>query len=110
VGYTDLILNAGTDFRSNVDMLADDGTPIDLTGFVFQSQIRKSYYSINATANIIMTVVDAANGNVSMTLDAANTANISPGKYVYDILVTNAANVKSRLAEGQITVTPRVTK
>lgn len=110
MAYTDLTLDAGTDFTSNLDLLADDGTPINLTNYVFESQVRKSYYSINATANIIMTVVDAANGNVSMSLDAANTANIAPGRYVYDILVTDSSNNKSRLAEGILTVTPRVSK
>lgn len=110
MAYTDLYIDAGTDFRSNVDMLADDGTAINVAGYIFQSQIRKSYFSVNATANIVMTIVDGPNGNVTMSMDAANTANIAPGRYVYDILVTNAANVKSRLAEGMLTVTPRVSK
>jgi len=110
MAYTDLYIDAGTDFRSNVDMLADDGTAINVAGYTFQSQIRKSFFSVNATANIVMTIANAANGNVYMSLDAANTANIAPGRYMYDILVTDSSNVKSRLVEGILTVTPRVSK
>ena len=110
MAYTDLSLDQGTDFSSNVDMIADDGTAINVSGFVFSSQIRKSYYSVNATANITMTIANAINGNVVMTMDAANTANIAPGRYVYDIKFKNAANIVSRLVEGIITVTPQVTQ
>jgi hypothetical protein len=110
VGYTDLTLDAGTDFSSNIDLLADDGTAINVTGFTFESQVRKSYYSINATANIIVTTVDGTNGNLVLSLDSANTANIKPGIYVYDVLMTTDQNVKSRLVEGKLIVTPRVSQ
>ena len=110
MGYTDLSLDAGTDFKSNIDLLADDGTAINVTGFSFESQVRKSYYSANATANIIVTIADPANGNLFLTLDSANTANIKPGRYVYDVLMTTDQNVKSRLVEGILVVTPRVSQ
>lgn len=110
MAYTDLTLDAGTDFSSNVDMIADDGTAINVSGFVFTSQVRKSYYSTNPTANITMTIVNATNGNVVMSMNAATTANIAPGRYVYDIKMKNSSNVVSRLVEGILTVTPQVTQ
>lgn len=110
MAYTDLTLDAGTDFKSNVDLAADDGTPVNVAGFMFSSQIRRSYTSINATANIVCTIANGAGGNVFLSLDSANTANIKPGRYVYDVLMTDGDGVKRRLIEGILTVTPQVSK
>jgi hypothetical protein len=108
--YTDLALDQGSDFQSTLDLVGNDGSPINVAGYRFASQIRKSYYSVNATANIIVTVVNSANGNTVLSLDAANTANITPGRYLYDIIMQDTSNVTSRIVEGIITVNPGVTK
>jgi hypothetical protein len=34
---------------------------------------------------------------------------MTPGKYVYDVVVTSAQNVKSRILEGVITIVEGVT-
>ena len=107
--YTELYIDQGTDFVKAFDQIASDGTPIDVTGYRFESQIKKSYYSANVTANLVMTIVNAANGNVTMSLDAANTANIAAGRYLYDVKMITAANVTSRLVEGIVTINPQVT-
>lgn len=106
----DLIIDQGTDFSSSIQLKADDGTNINIAGYIFTSSIRANYFSANVTANLIMVITDAANGNVTMSLDAANTANIPAQRYVYDIKMKNTSNVTSRLAEGMFTVTPQVTK
>jgi hypothetical protein len=79
-------------------------------GYAFSSQIRKSYYSSNATANLKVVITDAANGNTLITLDAANTSNIWPGKYVYDVKMKDSADTITRVVEGIITITPGVTR
>lgn len=108
--YTDLYIDQGADFETTLDLVADDGTPINLSGYSFISQIRKSYYSANATANIAVVVTDSANGNTKLTLDSANTANIFPGRYVYDVLMKDVANTTSKIVEGIITVNPGVSR
>jgi hypothetical protein len=110
MAYAELTLDQGTTFSTNLDLIADDGTAINLTNYVFSSQIRKTFYSVNPTANIQITLVDAANGIVSLTVDAANTSNIPDGRYVYDIKIKDTSNVVSRIVEGIITVTPQVTR
>jgi hypothetical protein len=107
--YVDLTIDAGTDFATTIDLIADDGTPINITGYAFNSQIRKSYYSVNAAATLMVSVVDGANGLASITLDAPNTSIIFPGRYVYDVLMIDNNNVKSRVLQGIVTVTPQVT-
>jgi hypothetical protein len=108
--YIDLYIDQGTDYQTTFDLIADDGTPIDITGYSFQGQIKKSYYSANANATFTVTVIDAANGNTVISLDSANTANIYPGRYVYDIKMKDSSNSTSRILEGIATITPEVTR
>ena len=108
--YTELDLDQGTDFNFDVDLTKDDGTIIDCTGYNFASSIRKSFYSLKSTANLAVTILSAANGNVTFGLTAAQTANIKPGRYLFDVKQTDNVGQKTRLFEGIITVNPQVTK
>jgi len=108
--YAELVVDQGAAYESVLDLVNDDGNAINVAGYVFSGQIRKSYYSTKPTANITINVVDAANGNVNIALSAATTANIKAGRYVYDIKMIDTANTVTRLVEGIITITPQVTK
>lgn len=108
--YAELTVDQGATFESNIDLVDDDGAAINVAGYVFSGQIRKSYYSLNPTANLLITVVNSANGNVNISLNAATTTNIKSGRYLYDVKMTDTANVVTRIVEGIITVTPQVTK
>ena len=61
-------------------------------------------------ATFTITVVNAANGNVIMSLPATTTSTIKPGRYVYDVKMTDNANTVTRIVEGIITVTPQVSR
>lgn len=108
--YAELTVDQGTTFESNLDLVNDDGSVINVTNYVFSGQIRKSYYSTSTTANLVLNIVDAANGNVNIYLSAATTANIKAGRYVYDVKMKDTTNTVTRIVEGIITVTPQVTK
>ena len=110
MAYVELTLDQGTTFETSVSLANDDQTAINVTGYSFSSQIRKSYYSTNAVANLTVTVVDASTGNVKLSMTAANTANVRAGRYLYDLLMTDTGGVKTRVIEGVITVTPQVTR
>jgi hypothetical protein len=43
-------------------------------------------------------------------MTAANTASLTPGRYVYDVIITSSANVVTRVVEGIVTVLPSVTR
>jgi len=52
-----------------------------------------------------------ADGEITISLSDAQTANLKPGRYVYDVeLVANADSTVERLIEGIVTVYPEVTK
>ena len=108
--YTELYVDQGTDFESTIDLVEDDGSPVNVSSYVFTGQIRKSYYSSSPTANITFSIINAANGNVKMSMNAATTSNIVAGRYLYDVKMVDSSNTTTRLVEGIITINPQVTK
>lgn len=107
--YVELYIDQGTTFN-NIINITDDVTnaAVNVSGYTVTSQMRRSYYSANATANIVCTITDAGNGEITMSMTSSNTASIKPGRYLFDVKTTDASNVVSRILEGIITVTPQV--
>lgn len=109
--YVELYMDQGATFNTTIN-LQDDTTNanINVVGYTVRSQIRRSYYSANITANIVCTITDGPNGAISMTVPASNTSNIRPGRYLFDLETETAAGVVVRVLEGIINVTPGVTR
>lgn len=109
--YVELFMDQGADFK-NIINLTDDTTNvnINLDSYIIRSQMRRSYYSANPTANIVCTISDSPNGEIMMTLAAANTSNIKAGRYLFDLEATDSNGFVTRILEGIITVTPEITK
>jgi hypothetical protein len=103
-----IIIDQGTTFNTNVNLTDDNGDPIDLTGYTGNSVMRKHYTSSNST--IFSVTLGGTSGTVALSLTSSQTSNLTPGRYVYDVEVTSASNVVSRIVEGIVTVTPEVTR
>ena len=109
-GYTELFLEQGADFNMSIELDDVSGSSFNLVNFTASSQMRKSYYSSNATATFtVSTGSDPSLGIVNLSMNSSNTANIYPGRYVYDVYVTSSDS-RIRVLEGIVTVTPQVTK
>jgi hypothetical protein len=106
--YSNLYIDQGSDFDFTVDLSTTTGT-LDLTNYTSRGQIRKSYFSTNSVSFDISINVSESELNASLT--AAQTGSLKAGRYVYDIeiLSADATPVVTRVIEGQIDVTPRVT-
>lgn len=109
--YVELFMDQGATFN-NVINIADDLTNanINISGYSVFSQMRRSYYSINAAANITCTITNSATGEITLSLTPSQTANIKAGRYLFDVRIDTPANSVVRLIEGIITVTPQITK
>lgn len=109
--YVELIIDQGATFN-NIINLSDDITNsnVNISGYVVRSQMRRSYYSANATANITCTITNAAQGEITMNLNANTTANIKAGRYLFDLETVDTIGTVSRVLEGIITVTPGITR
>ena len=109
-GYSELIIDAGADFNSDISLVDDNtGLYVNLASYNVTSQIRKSYYSRNPTANFVCTISDSTNGNISISLTGGVTANITPGRYVFDVKAVALGTI-IRVLEGIVTITPSVTR
>jgi hypothetical protein len=104
-----LVIDQGTDYSTSINLTDDDGNLVDLTGYSASSQIRKTPSSSNAVSFSVS--VAEAQGLVLLSLTDQQTSNLVPGRYVYDVLLTNNNNnLTSRILEGIVTVTPGVTR
>jgi hypothetical protein len=103
-----LQIDQGADFSTEIDVLDDDGEVVNLTGYTGAAQMRKHYTS--TTAINFSVAVNASGGTVTISMTAAASANVTPGRYVYDCELTSSSNTVSRLVEGIVTVTPQVTR
>lgn len=109
--FKELYVDQGATFSQNITLtLETTNTSINIAGYTFSSQMRRSYYSSNITANLVCTIMDSANGIVNISLPSSNTANIPSNRYVFDTKALSPANVTTRILEGMITVTPGVTR
>jgi len=109
-GYQDIYLEQGVTYVNQITLDDVTGSPYNLTGFAVKSQAKKSYYSTNPTIVFTATVFDANNGIIQLSANSASTANVSPGKLVYDVVITDSSNTVTRVLEGQIFVSPAVTR
>lgn len=103
--YQNLYLEQGATYNNTITIKGD----YDLNGNG-ESQIRDSYYAANTRASFDVTV-DQANNKVNLQMSANVTANVAPGRYVYDVIITDSTNnVITRILEGVISVSPSVTR
>jgi hypothetical protein len=87
-------------------------TPWDLTGYTATMTVKPFIESntatITATTANSKIVLGTTNGQATVTLSAAETGDIDPGRYVYDF-VFDSGSVVTRLLEGKFVVTAGVT-
>ena len=69
----------------------------------YESSLKSADFTI-AFAN------DRKTGRVTISLLAADTANLKPGKYFYDLILNSPAGSTTRAVEGTILVKKSVTR
>lgn len=102
-----LVIDQGATFSADLSLKDENGDIMQLGGYTANSQMRKWYTSTNATS--FSTSINSTSGVITLSLTANQTANLTAGRYVYDVEVT-ASGVISRVVEGIITVTPNATR
>jgi hypothetical protein len=101
-----IVIDQGTTFASSIAILDENEEPIDMTYYTSRGQIRKTYTSSNA----VSFTTALANGVLVLSLTATQTANITAGRYVYDVELVDGSNTVVRILEGIVTITPEVTR
>lgn len=114
--YEDIIIDQGADQTLQLTLVDIQGDAKDLTGYSASAQIRKTYNSSDSDAITFATLIPtpASSGVLNLTLTNAQTSAMKAGRYVYDVelsYVDSSANtIVERILEGQITVSPSVTR
>jgi hypothetical protein len=93
-----LSLNKGTDFLKRFEVLDENLDPVDISGSVFVSKIRKNFDS-RKFYSLGTTISGTETGVFYLTMNSVDSLYIPQGNYVYDVLVINNNN-KTKLYEG----------
>lgn len=92
--------------------ITDSMSPVtNITGWSLQFTLRRYYGDAAAvltkTIGAGITVTDATNGVFKVSIASADTANLTPGVYVYDVERADAGN-RTVLTIGYLNILPEV--
>lgn len=105
----DLHIEQGSTFSLEIECQDESGGAVDLTGSSIAGQVRRSYASA-APAAVFLGVVAPGRGLAELSLTAAQTAQMQPGRAVWDCELTFPGGTVQRLLEGSVRITPEVTR
>lgn len=101
-------IDQGTDFSASIDVKTTNGLVYNLTGYIIAAQMRKSYYSSVATS--FTTSHNGVGGQIKIILANVVTNLLVPGRYLYDVEITDPSGHITRVVEGIVTVAGGITR
>jgi hypothetical protein len=110
MSISNIYIDQGADFSTTVTINDSAGSPLNLTAHTASAQLRKTYTSsihVNFTSTFDS---DRTTGKITIAMNNTLTSSLSPGIYVYDLIITDGVSVITRVVEGSVTVSPSVTK
>ena len=84
--YVELTIEQGANLTSTVTVSDTQGDSVNLSTYSASAQLRKSYYSSSANT-LTATITGNSNGQITLSMTAANTSLLTPGRYVYDLVI-----------------------
>lgn len=107
--YSEIYVEQNAEFSTTINLKDSQGDVINLSGYSASSQMRKSYYSASASS-FNVSVSNTATGEITVAMNSANTANLTPGRYMYDVIITSPQSQVTRVVEGIVNVLAGVTR
>ena len=102
-----LIVEQKADFEATFTVTGANNVALDLTDYTAEAKIKKHYTS-SSSNNFGVSFLDRSAGKLKLSMSSFATSLLKPGRYSYDILITSPGGVKTRVVEGQVTVTPGI--
>jgi hypothetical protein len=99
-------MDQGATFSVTINLTDDNGLPLHMQGLNASSQMKKWYTSSNSVT--FNTTINNQISAIVLELDANVTAFIAPGRYVYDVDISDGISI-TRVVEGLVYVSPGVT-
>jgi hypothetical protein len=101
-------LEKGTDFETELNLTEDDGSPLNLVGYVGSAKIRK-YPTSPRYKSFTITFIDRERGRVKISLSSTQTAGLEAGRNYYDMFLTDIVGKIRKVIEGNIIVNESAT-
>lgn len=106
-----LVIDQGSDFSSTITLEDNVGNAIDLNNYTIRGQVRRTYTSSVSYPFTCTKLTSQGPGKIKIQLTPTQTGTMKPGRYVYDVEIVHTTGIPVvRVVEGQVTVTPRVTR
>ena len=102
-----ITINQYSDFSRTFE-IKKDSVILDLTDHSFAGSLKQNYHSASSV-DFTAQVTDASLGLMQLTLTDTQTADMTPGDWVYDVVMTDPNGLKTRLFQGQAFVEQGVT-
>jgi hypothetical protein len=109
VYVNNIVIDQGVDFSQSLTVEASTGQILNLTGYAGSSYIRKHAESKNVVAGFGISFANRAKGRVVLSLGSSITSQLKEGRYVYDLILSNTAGLKTVVAEGMVLVRSGIT-
>ena len=103
VPAVNITIEQGADFASSFTITNANGSVYLLSGASATAKIKK--FPDSTTSYSFSTTITVATGVIALAMTDTVTSTITPGRYFYDILVTNGSGLKTRVIEGMALVT-----
>ena len=117
--YEDIVINQGTDVAIEIHLMHDSGSAYNLTNRSVSAKMKRSFSDSSGdptTISFNSTVISPAeDGILNLSLTNTQTDVLKTrGRYVYDVEISyvdsDSNTIIQRVLEGQIEVSPSVTK
>jgi len=110
-GIYDVVMQAGEDYRLSMTLQDSNGNNVDLTGYSYKAQFRKSPAPggiVYATYSTVFT--NMTSGGVEIRLSKAQTTSTSGLIGVWDLRETDPSGLVTYKAGGKVICRPTVTR
>ena len=112
VYVSNIVIEQGFDFETTFELENSlTSEPLNLSSFnVPEAKLRKSFSS-STSYNFTATFADEEAGKFLISMDSSITSQLKPGRYVYDVKLTNSGTgLSTKAVEGSAIVRGGVTK
>lgn len=108
-----LYVDQGVDFAVVLDLFDTEGTGFSITDQTFKCEAKKVFSSSANSSNsfeaeVVVNTDDADTNDLNLIISASATTNVQPGKYQYDIIMSDGTD-RYKLLEGLIFLLPTIT-
>lgn len=110
VYVSNLVVNTGATFTQTFSLEnSDSNSTLNLSGYSVSAQMRKHAGSSSYTT-FDSSILNPTAGTIKVGLGTTATASLKPGRYVYDVIISDDSGTITRVVEGSVLVREGVTR